>query len=154
MAALAVEPAERLVEDHQPGVPSEPRAGEAHALPLAAGYERAALAERRLQPLRKPPDYAAERRRLDRVAEARRAWRGATLLCVTHDLGETEGFDRVLVVEDGGIAEDGAPAALAARAGSRYAALLAAETAVRARFARGPGWRRLWLEDGRLEEMG
>ncbi|HEX6747596.1 MAG TPA: ATP-binding cassette domain-containing protein [Longimicrobium sp.] len=86
------------------------------------------------------------------LAEARRAWRGATLLCVTHDLSETEGFDRVLVVEDGAVTEDGAPAELAARAGSRYAALLAAEAAVRARFARGPGWRRLWLADGGLTE--
>lgn len=83
---------------------------------------------------------------------ARRAWRGATLLCVTHDLSETAGFDRVLVVEDGVIAEDGAPGELLARPGSRYAALLAAEAEVRARFACGPGWRRIRLQDGVLAE--
>jgi ABC-type multidrug transport system fused ATPase/permease subunit len=89
------------------------------------------------------------------LAEARAAWRGATLLCVTHDVAETAGFDRVLVIDDGAIAEDGAPAELAARPGSRYARLLAAEAAVRARFARAPGWRRLRLTaDGRLEEDG
>jgi ABC-type bacteriocin/lantibiotic exporter with double-glycine peptidase domain len=88
------------------------------------------------------------------LAEARRAWRGATLLCVTHDLSETAGFDRVLVVEDGAITEDGAPGELAACATSRYARLLAAEAAVRARFACGPGWRRLRLEGGRLTEVG
>ena len=89
------------------------------------------------------------------LAEARQAWRGATLLCVTHDVAETAGFDRVLVVDDGAIVEDGAPAELAARAGSRYARLLAAEAAVRDRFARAPGWRRLRLTaEGRLEEDG
>ncbi|MBV9110155.1 MAG: ATP-binding cassette domain-containing protein [Gemmatimonadetes bacterium] len=86
------------------------------------------------------------------LAEARRAWRGATLLCVTHDLSETAGFDRVLVVEDGAIAEDGAPDDLLARPESRYSALLAAEAEVRARFACGPGWRRIRLQDGVLVE--
>ncbi|HYR07686.1 MAG TPA: ABC transporter ATP-binding protein, partial [Longimicrobium sp.] len=88
------------------------------------------------------------------LAEARHAWAGATLLCVTHDVGETAGFDRVLVVDDGIIAEDGAPAELAARPGSRYARLLAAESAVRARFDHAPGWRRIRLENGTLQEAG
>ncbi|HYH80132.1 MAG TPA: ATP-binding cassette domain-containing protein [Longimicrobium sp.] len=88
------------------------------------------------------------------LVEARRAWAGATLLCITHDVGETAGFDRVLVVEDGGVAEDGAPADLAARAGSIYARLLAAEAAVRARFDHARGWRRIRLADGGLEEHG
>jgi ABC-type bacteriocin/lantibiotic exporter with double-glycine peptidase domain len=86
------------------------------------------------------------------LVEARRAWAGATLLCVTHDVVETAGFDRVLVVEDGAITEDGAPAELAARPGSRYARLLASESAVRARFDHAPGWRRIRLENGRLRE--
>ena len=63
------------------------------------------------------------------LARARRRWSDATLLCVTHDIGETERFARVLVVADGQIVEDGAPDALRARPGSRYAALLAAEAA-------------------------
>ena len=48
---------------------------------------------------------------------------------MTHDIGETERFARVLVVADGQIVEDGAPDVLRARPGSRYAALLEAETA-------------------------
>jgi len=88
------------------------------------------------------------------LAEARRRWRGATLLCVTHDVAETAGFDRVLVVEDGMVAEDGAPADLAARADSRYARLLRAEADVRAKLGAGHGWRRLWLDGGRLLEGG
>ena len=51
-------------------------------------------------------------------------WQAQTLLCVTHDVGQTLAFARVLVVEQGRIVEDGAPAALAAE-DSRYAALLA-----------------------------
>ena len=70
-----------------------------------------------------------ERRRA-LLAEALRAWRDTTLLCVTHDVAETAGFDRVLVVDDGAIVEDGTPAELAARPVSRYARLLAAESVV------------------------
>ncbi len=43
------------------------------------------------------------------LAEARKWWASVTLLCVTHDVAETLAFDRVLVVEDGQIIEDGAP---------------------------------------------
>lgn len=108
--------------------------------------------EARLVVLDEPFRGLDRARRHGLLAEARRAWADATLLCVTHDVGETAAFDRVLVVEDGAIVEDGAPADLAARAGSRYTALLAAEAAVQARFAHAAGWRRLRLEDGRLHE--
>src|SRR5207244_4301417 len=40
-------------------------------------------------------------RRRELLARARRAWPGATLLCVTHDVGETRAFGRVLVVDGG-----------------------------------------------------
>jgi ABC-type transport system involved in cytochrome bd biosynthesis fused ATPase/permease subunit/predicted double-glycine peptidase len=85
------------------------------------------------------------------LARAREVWRDATLLCVTHDVGETLRFPRVIVVEDGSIAEDGAPAELAAR-DSRYRRLLDAEAEVRDRLWSGARWRRLRLADGALEE--
>jgi ABC-type bacteriocin/lantibiotic exporter with double-glycine peptidase domain len=88
-----------------------------------------------------------QRRRLLDAARAR--WSDATLLCATHDLAETRGFDRVLVIEAGRVVEDGAPEELAARAGSRYQALLAEETATAALWAR---WRHLRLERGQLVE--
>ena len=71
-----------------------------------------------------------ERRRvlLDR---ARELWRDATLLCITHDIGDTRDFERVLVMERARIVEDGHPAELAADVNSRYRALLDAEHAVR-----------------------
>ncbi len=86
------------------------------------------------------------------LRRARRVWHGATLLCVTHDVGETRDFDRVLVIEAGRVVEDGRPADLAAASQSRYRALLEAEEAVRHGLWASDRWRRVRLEDGRLQE--
>lgn len=83
--------------------------------------------------------------------DARSWWSHATLLCVTHDIEDTLGFDRVLVIEDGRIVEDGLPGVLAARP-SRFAELLAAESTLRLKAWGGPRWRRLRLERGALTE--
>jgi ATP-binding cassette subfamily B protein len=91
----------------------------------------------------------AQRVRL--LAESRQWWRGTTMLCVTHDIGETQAFDRVLVVEDGRIVEDGVPAELAGHA-SRYRALLDAEARVRARLWRALPWRRIEVREGRIAD--
>jgi ATP-binding cassette subfamily B protein len=92
-----------------------------------------------------------ERRRalLDR---SRRCWRTATLLCITHDVSETLSFDRVIVVDQGRIVEDGRPAALAARPDSRYRAMLDAEGMIREGLWNGDGWRALRLERGAVSE--
>jgi ATP-binding cassette subfamily B protein len=92
-------------------------------------------------------------RRREHLARARERWRAATLLCVSHDVGDTQGFDRVLVVHDGQVVEDGPPAELAARTGSRYRALLDAEAEVLGSRWRRPGWRRLRIAAGRVEEL-
>lgn len=84
------------------------------------------------------------------LASARQLWRGTTLLCVTHDVGETLGFERVLVVEGGRIVEQGPPSELATREGSRYRALLEAEEALRQELWSSRRWRRARLEQGRL----
>ncbi|MEZ4737288.1 MAG: ABC transporter ATP-binding protein [Caldilineaceae bacterium] len=86
------------------------------------------------------------------LARARAYWPQATFLCVTHDVGQTQTFDRVLVVEQGRIVEDDTPAALLARPGSRYKALLNAEDAVREKLWSSETWRRLWLENGHVSE--
>jgi len=96
----------------------------------------------------------AREQRAALLARARRRWSDATLLCVTHDIGETERFARVLVLADGKIVEDGAPDILRARPASRYAALLEAEQRVRASAWSAAAWRRLRLEAGRLREDG
>jgi ATP-binding cassette subfamily B protein len=93
-------------------------------------------------------DRAMRRRQL---VAARARWSDATLLCVTHDLEETLDFARVLVVEGGRIVEDGSPHELAARAGSRYGALVAGEARARDAWSR---WTHHTLAGGRIEERG
>jgi ABC-type transport system involved in cytochrome bd biosynthesis fused ATPase/permease subunit len=90
--------------------------------------------------------------RRELLTRARSHWESTTLLCVTHDVGETMGFPRALVMENGRIVEDGNPAALARQANSRYRALLEAEESVREGSWSSGRWRHLRLEDGRLVE--
>jgi ATP-binding cassette subfamily B protein len=90
--------------------------------------------------------------RRELLATARRYWRHATLLCITHDVGETQGFERVVVIEDGRIREDGAPALLRHQPDSRYRTLLESENTVRRSLWQGPFWRRFWIESGQLRE--
>jgi len=94
----------------------------------------------------------AREQRAALLARARRRWSDTTLVCVTHDIGETERFARVLVVAEGKIVEDGAPAKLRAWPGSRYAALLKAEERLRASAWSAAAWRRVRLENGRVKE--
>jgi ABC-type transport system involved in cytochrome bd biosynthesis fused ATPase/permease subunit len=84
------------------------------------------------------------------MERSRAWWKRATLLCVTHDVGETLAFDRVFIMAGGTIVESGTPGALAAQPGSRYAAMLAEEKDLRARTWSDAAWRRLRLDGGRL----
>ncbi len=86
-------------------------------------------------------------RRSALLSAARRRWQDATLVCITHDIGQTRSFPRVLVIEGGAIIEDGTPEILAAHADSRYAGLLAAEKRALARLS-GSEWRRFRVESG------
>ncbi len=85
---------------------------------------------------------------------ARSWWRDATLLLVTHDIAETERFDRVLVVDSGRILEDGSPAALRTDERSRYATLLRGDRDLRASEWSGNKWRRVWITSGATHEEG
>jgi ATP-binding cassette subfamily B protein len=91
-------------------------------------------------------------RRQAMLSRTRAQWAGVTLICVTHDIRETVGFERVLVVEGGCVVEDDAPANLMNQPGSRYRALLDAETAVHETMWSGTTWRRLRIERGRIVE--
>ncbi|HEY1337762.1 MAG TPA: ATP-binding cassette domain-containing protein, partial [Bryobacteraceae bacterium] len=86
------------------------------------------------------------------LARARRYWSGATLLCITHDVGETRVFPRVLVMEQGRVVEDGSPVELTTRPGSRYRAMLEAEESVTEGLWTDAMWRRLSLRGGVLHE--
>lgn len=87
------------------------------------------------------------------LRRARAHWKSATMICATHDVGETMAFDRVLVVDNGRIVEDGSPSDLAASEGSRYRAMLDAELRVREGLWSEPGWRRMRLDQGKLIEQ-
>jgi ATP-binding cassette subfamily B protein len=89
-------------------------------------------------------------KRRDLLRRARQLWQGVTLLCITHDVAETRGFERVIVVDAGRIVEDGAPAQLEADPTSHYRALLDAEQTVRTGLWSKAVWQRLRLEDGQV----
>jgi ABC-type multidrug transport system fused ATPase/permease subunit len=91
-------------------------------------------------------------RRARLLAESRRLWANVTLFCVTHDVAQTQEFDRILVVEGGRIVENGPPKELLARDKSRYAELLRADLDNHQLLWRSGTWRHWWLADGRLEE--
>jgi ATP-binding cassette subfamily B protein len=91
-------------------------------------------------------------KRRELLARARQLWRGATMLCITHDLSETRSFDRVVVVEGGRIVEHGPPQELAARGESRYAQLLAAEERTRSGLWSSALWRRIRIHSGQIVE--
>jgi ATP-binding cassette subfamily B protein len=87
------------------------------------------------------------------LAQACQRWSAATLLCITHDVGATQAFDRVVVLDGGRVVEQGTPADLMACPDSHYRAMLEAEALVREGLWSSAVWRRLWLTDGRLDEV-
>ncbi len=91
-------------------------------------------------------------KRRDLLARAREFGAVRTMLCITHDLAETQGFDRVLVIEQGRIAEDGMPEELCASPESRYAQLLDAEEQTRWGLWCAGIWRRIRIHSGRIVE--
>jgi len=97
------------------------------------------------------PFHGLERKRRQALLDrARKHWKAATLLCVTHDIAETPAFDRVLVVDSGQIVEDGCPSQLSSRSGSRFRSMLDAESEVRQNSWSGNRWRRIRLEAGQM----
>ncbi len=132
--------------------------GEGGALVSGGEGQRVRLARSLLRPEARLVILDEPFRGLDRgqrhelTRRARDWWRRSTLFYVSHDLAETRAFDRVLVLEGGRVTESGPPAELAARAGSRYAALLAAEQRVRQELEAGAEWRRWWVGEGELRE--
>lgn len=90
-------------------------------------------------------------RRQRLLARARERWASATFLCATHDVADAMVFDRVLVIANGRVAEDGPPRALAAHPESLFAKFLAVEERLQSAFAE-PHWRRWQLVAGQVQE--
>lgn len=107
----------------------------------------------RLVVLDEPFTALDRERRRELLKRARELWRQATLLCITHDVDESLAFDRVIVVEQGRVVEDGEPATLAGQAGSAYRRLLNSEKEVRWNTWGNREWRRIRLENGRMVEF-
>lgn len=85
------------------------------------------------------------------LLRARSHWRDATLLLISHDIGETQLFDQVFVIEGGRVVENGAPSTLLDSV-SRYRSMLEAEEAVRQKLWSASRFRRLRLDSGRVLE--
>lgn len=85
------------------------------------------------------------------LKEARQHWRERTLICITHDVGETLEFDSALVIENGRIIEAGNPRELRENSASRYFSLLRAEESVRRDLWSRSDWQRFTIEDGHLK---
>jgi ATP-binding cassette subfamily B protein len=92
-----------------------------------------------------------ERRRA-LLARARQWWKRATFLCITHDVGETRDFERVIVVDQGRIIEDGPGRELAADPASRYGAMLRAEAELQHGAWTSTDWHRIQLRGGVIHE--
>lgn len=122
--------------------------GEAQRVRLARAFMQGDV---RLALLDEPFRGLDRGQRAQMLGDARRWWQRATLLCVTHDVGETLGFDRVLVVDHGRVVEDGAPRELAL-ADTRYAGLLRAEQRVHKQLWQGTQWRRVQVRGGTVWE--
>ena len=88
--------------------------------------------------------------REDLLRRCRRLWSEATFLVVTHDVDETDDCDRVLVLQNGRVAEYDTPAALSAREDSLYNGMREANRATRDELWNSDVWRRLELREGRL----
>lgn len=123
--------------------------GEGQRVRMARAYGKPGV---RLAILDEPARGLDRGMRDEFAARARAAWKDATLLCITHDVASTRAFQRVLVIEDGELLEDGDPAVLYAQEGSRYRALCDREDQVRELLWNAAGWRRFTMESGLLSE--
>ena len=85
------------------------------------------------------------------IRRARRCFKRATMLCITHDVTDTMDFDLVLVVEGGRIIEQGSPRSLYDSALSRYRSLFERQKVVQNVWSDST-WRRLKVSNGLLAE--
>jgi ABC-type bacteriocin/lantibiotic exporter with double-glycine peptidase domain len=86
------------------------------------------------------------------LARARQHFAKATMIFVTHDVPDTLDFQRVLVVEQGRIIEQGSPHELYEKTDSRYRTLCDQEKITRQRLWSGSIWRHLKMSCGVLSE--
>ncbi|MDX8393516.1 MAG: ATP-binding cassette domain-containing protein, partial [Mariprofundales bacterium] len=140
----ALEPEQKLGENG--GLLS---GGEAQRVRLGRAMNRSGV---RLVILDEPFRGLTGEQRRSLLKKARRFWQQATLIFISHDVADTQEFDRVLVMDGGYLVENAAPISLAAQESSYYAALLKAEREARNIIWNSANWRKLRLDNGRIEE--
>ncbi len=144
---------ERLPEGMQTSLGGEGQfvsGGEGQRIRLARAMQRK---QARLVILDEPFRGLDREKRRELLEKARHYWSEATILCVTHDVGQTTDFERILMMDQGRIIEDGAPQTLLDQTDSRYRQMLEAEESVREKMWAGDHWRHIWLENGQLVEL-
>lgn len=92
-------------------------------------------------------------RRAALLERARLLWARATTIYVTHELDEAMAFDRVLVVNDGRIVQDGDPRVLATAPGL-FGQMIRAEELLRAELWADPAWTKIAVRGGVIERVG
>jgi ABC-type bacteriocin/lantibiotic exporter with double-glycine peptidase domain len=143
---------ERMPDGLQTGL------GESGALVSGGEGQRVRMGRAMLRPnvrlaiLDEPARGLDRNRRRELLRQARSTWRDVTMLCITHDVGDTMTFERVLVIDQGRVVEDGAPADLAAAPDSKYRSLIEAEEQVRDGMWTAKAWRPMRMEKGTLVE--
>jgi ATP-binding cassette subfamily B protein len=123
--------------------------GEGQRVRLGRGMLRSGI---RLAILDEPFRGLDREKRRILLKRAREHWKDATLIFISHDVGEALTFERVLVIEKGQLIEDDSPSCLAEQPDSRYRALIDSEEAVRKTLWESAEWRHLWLENGTISE--
>jgi ABC-type bacteriocin/lantibiotic exporter with double-glycine peptidase domain len=132
--------------------------GESGALVSGGEGQRVRLGRALLRPSARlvildEPFSSLDRQQRQRFLEScRKLWKGSTLLCITHDLQEAASFDRIVVVEQGRIVEDGSPAALLKSAESIYRRMLESEKAILKQVWSDGGWRRIQVASGHASD--
>ncbi len=121
--------------------------GEGQRVRLGRGMLREGV---RLVILDEPFRGLDREQRRELLRRARAYWHDTTLIFISHDVDESLTFERVLVIDQGQIVEDGNPAELAADPQNRYARMVQADRAVREQHWSDAYWERWWLEDGSL----
>ena len=91
-------------------------------------------------------------KRREFLQRCRQYWQGATLFFVSHDIDEALGFNRVLVMEQAEIVEDGRPDHLVEDSRSRYHALWQAERNIQQKLHEHHRWRNWIMKKGKLQE--
>lgn len=84
------------------------------------------------------------------IKAAKKHWKDATLLFISHDIDDTKSFDRVIVMDKGSIVEDGVPKNLLRRKSSLYKDLHSAEEAVKIGVWENESWKQYTLDNGKI----